>query len=407
MRTIQYVRAGCLVSTFAACLLMAGSARADQSSERPGSLLIFPKVVQAGGRETTIQITNTGNSVDNLHCFYINGADGSNGQPLCAVTDFFVTLTKQQPTHWDVSTGRPVNPNDSIEGLDPGIVPPVGPGFTGALVCVEVDADNAPVAMNKIKGEATLEGPSADISKYNGVAFQGATSGGTSDNILQLNPNGVEYDACRTASIFNFVPDSATDPVIEALGDGGTCGTGSTTPGSPCNNSSQCGGTGTCTTGQSRVVSAITVLPCNLDLQTQAPTKFKLGYEIYDQNESPFSTSSGALSCWASINLSDIGRQVTSASNGGALFGPYATMRITGTTGGPVIVVGESFHADAGSNIAAAAVNTQTTGLCQATGAQAPDITLTCQSVADCPNTTGYTCVTSQPSQIKLPTLLE
>ena len=90
MRTIQYVRAGCLVSTLAACILMAGTARADESTERPGSLLIFPKVVQAGGRETIIQITNTGNGVDNLHCFYINGENGPSGHPLCQVTDFFI-----------------------------------------------------------------------------------------------------------------------------------------------------------------------------------------------------------------------------------------------------------------------------------------------------------------------------
>src|SRR4051812_41420054 len=113
MRTIQYVRAGCLIGTLAACILAAGTARADGSTERPGSLLIFPKVVQAAGRETIIQITNTGNSVDNLHCFYINGEPGVNGHPLCAVTDFFISLTKQQPTHWDVSTGRPVNPTDA------------------------------------------------------------------------------------------------------------------------------------------------------------------------------------------------------------------------------------------------------------------------------------------------------
>ena len=401
MRTIQYVRAGCLVSTLAACILMAGTARADESTERPGSLLIFPKVVQAGGRETIIQITNTGNGVDNLHCFYINGENGPSGHPLCQVTDFFISLTKQQPTHWDVSTGRPVNPNDAIAGFDPGIIPPVAPGFTGALVCVEVDVDNTPVAMNKIKGEATLEGPAADISKYSGVAFQGNTGGGTPDNILTLNPNGVEYDACRTASIFNFIPDSATDPVIEAMGDGGTCDQASTVPGQGCNSNAQCG-PGTCTTGQSRVVSSITALPCNLDFQTQVATNFKLGFEVYDGDQTGHSTSSGPLSCWASINLADIS-QAISNTDGGPLAGPYASMRITSTTGGPVVLVGESFHVDASGNIAAAAVDLHTTGLCQQIGTQAPDLKQTCQQQSDCAE--GWTCVTSQPSRIKLPTL--
>ena len=108
MRTIQYVRAGCLIVTLGACMLLVGLAQADVTTERPGSLLIFPKVVQAGGRETIIQITNTSNSVDNLHCFYLDGRAGPGGRPLCAVTDFYISLTKQQPTHWDVSTGRAV-----------------------------------------------------------------------------------------------------------------------------------------------------------------------------------------------------------------------------------------------------------------------------------------------------------
>ena len=400
MRTIQYVRAGCLISTLAACIMMAGSARADVSTERPGSLLIFPKVVQAGGRETIIQITNTGNSVDNLHCFYIAGQDGPSGHPLCQITDFFISLTKQQPTHWDVSTGRSVNPTDSIEGFDPGVIPPVAPGFTGALVCAEVDADTSPVAMNKIKGEATLEGPNGDISKYNGVAIQGSSP--DNNNILSLNPNGVEYDACKTAAIFNFIPDGAPDPIIEALGDGGICSSG-TRSGLGCNNTGDCPGAGaTCLTGQSQVLNTITALPCNLDFQTQVPTNFNLGYLVIDGDEVTHTTSSGPLSCWASINLSDISQAVSTAV-GGPLAGPVASMRITGISGGPVLLVGESFHVDSERDIGPAAVNLHMTGLCQAPGTQAPDLTQTCTTTADCPAT--WTCISSQSSTIKLPAL--
>ena len=69
------------------------------------------------------------------------------------MTDFNIWLTKQQPTHWQVSTGRFINPNDDcIEngrivpsadcadaGIDPGAIPPTARGFTGELKCIEVD----------------------------------------------------------------------------------------------------------------------------------------------------------------------------------------------------------------------------------------------------------------------------
>jgi hypothetical protein len=398
MRTIQYARAGCVVGTLVACALTANTARADVSTERPGSLLIFPKVVQADGRETIIQITNTGNSVDNLHCFYIAGQDGPSGHPLCRVTDFSISLTKQQPTHWDVRTGRPVNPTDQIAGFDPGIIPPVGKGFTGALVCTEVGDDNVPVAMNKIKGEATLVGPNGDVSKYNGVAIQGNATGGVNngDNILSLNPNGVEYDACKTAAIFNIQHEGLPDPVIEALGNGGTCD-GGDRDGLGCSSDDDCPGSDDCVTGQSRVINTITALPCNLDFEHQTATKFKLNYLGIGQDEVALSGSSNELSCWASIDLGDPSQNVPVAS----LVGPYSTLRITTSEGGPVLLVGESFHVDADGHVAAAAVNLHMTGLCQASGAQAPDIHLTCQANADCPESS--ICVLSQSSTIRLP----
>src|SRR5262245_54525058 len=143
MRTIQNVRAFGIGIALGACMFIAGAARADVtmdvSTERPGSILIFPKVVRDGTRDTVIQITNTSSMPDCARCFYLNGQPGRNGQPLCTSTDFFVCLTKQQPTHWEVSEGRPVDPRDDETGIDPGLIPPVPPGFIGALICNEVD----------------------------------------------------------------------------------------------------------------------------------------------------------------------------------------------------------------------------------------------------------------------------
>ena len=106
MRTTQCVRAGWLIGALGACMLVAGAARADVTTERPGSILIFPKVVANGTRDTVIQITNTGNVADQARCFYINGAKGRTGVAQCSETDFLISLTKQQPTSWLVSTGR-------------------------------------------------------------------------------------------------------------------------------------------------------------------------------------------------------------------------------------------------------------------------------------------------------------
>jgi hypothetical protein len=405
MRTIQYVRAGCLIGTLGACMLMAGLARADVTTERPGSILIFPKVVNAQGRNTIIQITNTGNSIDNLRCFYLDAQTGPSGQKLCQVTDFFLSLTKQQPTHWVVGSGRPVDPSDSVTGFDPGLIPPVGSNFVGALVCAEVGDDDVPVGQNKLKGEATLvDASSADVSKYSGIAVQAKSVG--PDNLLSLN--NTEYNACSTAAQFNFIPDGANDPVIEALGNGGTCATvtNGTRNGLGCNNDSECpisgDGTATCNTGQSRVFNTITVLPCNLDFQNQVASKFNLNYLVTDGDEAQFSFSdSKDRSCWASINLADIKPAALPVSAGGDLLGPFATIRLSAASGGPFLFVAESFHVDADGNSAAAAVNVHTLGLCHGTSGPA----LSCVSDADCTGAGTGICDLTAPATIRLPQL--
>ena len=50
---------------------------ADTTTEQSSSILIFPKVVFDGSRDTVIQISNTSNSMVHAHCFYVNAA------PLC------------------------------------------------------------------------------------------------------------------------------------------------------------------------------------------------------------------------------------------------------------------------------------------------------------------------------------
>jgi len=160
--------------------VLVSGASADIVTERSASVLVFPKVVANGTRDTLIQITNTSNTMVHAHCFYVNAAPTFpelpphpvENPPLWIEIDFDIWLTKQQPTYWVVSTGRQDNdfqqnadppcdfttPNYDCPnaGFDPGAVPPVVEDFVGELKCIETDQVGAPISGNHLKGEATV-----------------------------------------------------------------------------------------------------------------------------------------------------------------------------------------------------------------------------------------------------------
>ena len=166
-------RVGFVVAALAG--LIASGAHAEVTTDQSASILVYPKVIADGTRDTIIQITNTSNSMVHAHCFYVNGQltspsdpPGPFNPPQWQELDFDIWLTKQQPTYWVVSQGRLVDPDDYPcsndppfyecfnAGFDPGRVPPVVEDFTGELKCIEVDASGAPLSGNHFKGEATL-----------------------------------------------------------------------------------------------------------------------------------------------------------------------------------------------------------------------------------------------------------
>jgi hypothetical protein len=274
-----------MASILAGVALAAGMAQAEGvSTERPGSILIFPKVVN-DGNDTIVQITNTTNSLTYAHCFYTNG-DVVNGQPLWQVTDFELVLTRQQPTHWAASRGRAVNPLDnnpagqSGSGLDPGLIPPVVPGFEGFLTCVETASDGTPVSSNSLIGTATVGHVPVDtadpvgtaVSKYNAVAIPGCNSdegacGGTGDandgdNVLELND--VEYARCPGGLYLNFQSEGSPDPAIEGAGN-----------------------------TLSSVSTNLSLVPCGIDFENLEPTQTTVDVDIRDEFETPSSLSSG------------------------------------------------------------------------------------------------------------------
>jgi len=288
---------------------------ADVTTERGSSILIYPKIVfdsQAlitNRYDTLIQISNTSNSLVFAHCFYVNAAPLDPSQPPSVLNppqwievDFDITLTKQQPTHWLLSDGRPqtvapkacdrVNHDCNGAGFNPGPVPPVPDPFVGELKCLEVDSAGAPINGNHLKGEATIVNlPPArgDASKYNAVGILGLntdTNSNNSDTTLCLGgdvtttcPTGAEYNACPETVILNHFAENATEPVYdEFLG-----------------------------AGLSHVRTELTLVPCSEDFENQAPKPVTVQFRITNEFEELFSAST-TVTCWGNFHLLDVGR---------------------------------------------------------------------------------------------------
>jgi hypothetical protein len=272
--------------------VMATSARADVVTEKPASIVVFPKVIATGTLDTIIQITNTSNSMVHARCFYVDaqlppGCEREEPRigctPLWQETDFTIWLTRQQPTVWLVSDGRQNNPGDDFltntygSGIDPGPVPPTASGFMGELKCVQTMADGTPIGSNSLKGEATIKstGGSRDVSKYNAIGIQGSELVGGTGNILLLNrprdgSRPGQYNACPQTLLVNHFSDSAPDPVS----------------GDP-------------------VVTELTLVPCSQDFERQIPGTVTVQFTIFNEYEERFSAST-TVTCWKNIRLTDI-----------------------------------------------------------------------------------------------------
>jgi len=237
-----------------------GHARADVTTDQSGSIVVFPKVISDGTRDTLVQLTNRSNMQAQVHCFYINtmGACSVTSTTSCRIDtdcpgteqciracqeqDFDLLLTAQQPTIWRASTGRLqtlLGPTCSIGGPPcscfptpsgtqacPGTAPgtggegsnavkPVGTAFLGELKCVQVDPSfDIPSGQNSLLGEAVIETlPTGQISEYNALTIS-ALAGLNGDDDLNLN-NG-EYNACPNNLRLNHFAEGATEAFSDA-----------------------------------------------------------------------------------------------------------------------------------------------------------------------------------------------
>jgi hypothetical protein len=342
---------------------------AQVTTEKSASILVFPKVIADGTRDTVIQITNTSNSLVNAHCFYVNGALDSTGTPLWQELDFDITLTKQQPTHWVVSEGRLVDPTDSSctngppsnyscndAGIDPGRVPPVVEYFTGELKCIEVDDSGAPLSGNHLKGEATTiladhcvddtctlgqnscttdadcDDELYDVAKYNAIGVLG-NENNNGDNVLCLGgqptdecPFGAEYDACPSVWIANHLSEGAPDPFFGGDVD-------------------------------SAVDTTWTVVPCTQNFETQAPSTVGINILAYNEFEQVLSAGT-SITCWDELHLDDTQRFGTVFLYG-VRGSTFMQSRLTPTSASTAsfMMVGTESHFAPSGNLSTADVN--------------------------------------------------
>jgi hypothetical protein len=314
-----------LVLVLALFSLISRPAAADVASDQAGSIVIFPKVIADGTRDTLIALSNTATTMQYAHCFYVNaGGTCERSDVQCAVDsdcpgyedfgehciafwqedDFDLQLTKQQPTIWRASTGRIVNPTDPVggecqtgmvegtlrqtcPGIDPGnIIPAPAQPFRGELKCILVDSGGAAGTSNALKGEAIIETlGSPQISKYNSInilAVQDPPSyTDTADLALKLN--NAEYNACPDSLEVVHYANGAQDVVLNAL-DPNSCA-------SPMG----------CPVGMQ-----ITLVPCTEDLEDQVCVNTIAQFDVFDEQETPVSASM-EIACWNNSWLGDIG----------------------------------------------------------------------------------------------------
>lgn len=292
MRTVKWNAFLSGLCAFAVVLgVVTVNARADVTTEKGASILVFPKVRADDTYDTVIQIANTGNSMVHLRCFYVDASLFSTitGLP-CAIpsatclpswqeTDFSIWLTRQQPTHWLVSTGRATSPFDPFgsdgAGLDPGRVPPKS-DFTGELKCVEVTETEEPFIGNHLKGEATIKTISGDsegdVSKYNAIGIVGNAEAVPSNPLLL---DDVVYNACPAKLILNHFAEGAPDPVADEFEE------------------------------SSSVSTELTLVPCSEDFENQQPTSQTVQFLIFNEFEERFSAST-TVTCYLSTHLANI-----------------------------------------------------------------------------------------------------
>jgi hypothetical protein len=194
-----------LVATALAAALLPRLAGASASTAEPAALLVFPLiVVDAGGQDSLIQLTNTADAPVAVRCLYENVG----GTP--ALRPFAIRLLADQPVAWGARHGLAVVPGDggSIPALDPG-------PFTGVLRCLAVDSDGTPTDRNVLVGSVDVLTASGspvsalDSLRYNATGLDAVPGAPNADDQLMLGGSAAEYAACPASVVLQSFLDGA------------------------------------------------------------------------------------------------------------------------------------------------------------------------------------------------------
>lgn len=296
--------------------LFGGQVLADINNDQAGSLVIFPKVIADGERDTVIKITNKSNMPAYAHCYYTNaqGTCASGGGACiddgdCGTGDtcdlqwqannFDIFLTAQQPTFWRVSTGRfadltqpacnrndpcvcEVNgPSGALEcpgfdgnaggGINSIAIAGTGTDFTGELRCYQTMDDlTTPLAQNSLIGEAIIETlDSGEISVYDAVHVTANVL--NTDNDLLLNNS--EYNACPEQLLFAGHNEGA-EMDLAGVAD-------------------------------VEFSTELTLVPCTALYNFNQPVTASVNVYVYDEFEQRLSADGVPVTCFSNNRLSD------------------------------------------------------------------------------------------------------
>jgi len=319
----------------------AQTVRADIASDKPASIVIYPKVAvdSVNGVDTVIRLTNVNEAAPiQVHCFYLDanshcqGGDQDGmictGNPrLCtqggtcqagwSETDFRIVMTPKQPIDWRASqgladAGSASGPGDDNLPIASGVcvrnqfkrcgtdadcspfpggactpsnagtrIPPVPEdSFVGELKCIAIDANGDPVKQNDLKGEALVETVNLDPG-----------TGPQDFDVASYNAIGVQGIADHPGNEltlggdnpeYNGCPnflilDHFFDDAIDPV------------PGT-----------------NDTIATNLVLVPCSEDLLRQIPGQATVQYLVYNEFEQRFSTSN-TVKCFEDIQLCQIG----------------------------------------------------------------------------------------------------
>ncbi|MCX8072011.1 MAG: hypothetical protein N3C12_06115 [Candidatus Binatia bacterium] len=334
--------------------VLATTASARSTTNRPASIIVWPKiVVDSSGTllgaptDTKLMLSSTNTvGIKQAHCFYINATghcsnDGSACRdsrdceaaeciPSWSETDFDVVLTQEQPLAWYASDGltrgqfplegpfrcnapfvslqcytdaqcpNNVGCNTGQSNLGSAIPPAPEDPFIGALICIQFtggsqSAPDQTATRDKLYGDATIvqRGESGvDPARYNAIGLE-ARGSAVSDGNLVLGDRG-NYEACPGVLVLSHLFDGAVDPL--------------STP-----------------TGGVSYETGLTLIPCSNDFSTQTPGRAVAQFLVFNEFEQRFSTSR-TVDCLFDSALSRIdtrnpARSIFSAGVAGSIAG--------------------------------------------------------------------------------------